>query len=335
MNALLLLALFQTGPQEPLRRICLGSCAKEDWPQPIWDPILASKPDLFVFLGDNIYGDTTDMDVLRAKYAKFGALPAFQKLKKTCPLLATWDDHDFGMNDAGGDYPKKVESQKIFLDFWEEPQDSPRRKREGIYDAKVFGPEGRRVQVLLLDTRYHRSRLKRGEHGYVPNADPGAAMLGDAQWRWLEEQLRTPAELRIVVSSIQVVAEDHPYEKWTNLPKEREKLFELVRSTKAQGVIFVSGDRHLAELSMMDGGIGYPVYDLTASAINRSAKKWRKFEKNRHRVGTLNWGDNFGAIEIDWESKDPRIRLQIRDEEGDIAIQRKISLSTLRTGAIK
>ena len=144
----------------PLSRIAFGSCATQARPQPIWDAVVATRPELTLLLGDNIYGDTLDMDVMRAKYAKLAAMPGFQLLRKTCPILATWDDHDLGANDAGGDYPKKDESQKVFLDFFGDPADSPRRHRPGVYDAKVFGPEGKRVQVIMLDTRYFRSPLK-------------------------------------------------------------------------------------------------------------------------------------------------------------------------------
>jgi alkaline phosphatase D len=254
----------------------------------------------------------------------------------SCPILATWDDHDYGVNDGGAEYPRRAESQQVFLDFFNEPQDSPRRKRAGVYDAKIYGPPGRRVQIILLDTRYFRSPLKKrgpGEAGsgpYVANTDPGATLLGEAQWRWLEAQLRAPAQIRIIASSIQVVAEDHGYEKWMNFPAERDRLYKLIRETKAGGVIFISGDRHLAELSMMDGGVGYPLYDLTSSGLNSASKKWRPYEVNRHRVATMNWGDNFGFIAIDWSQADPRISLQIRDEVGDIVIQQKILLSTIQ-----
>ena len=154
-------------------------------------------------------------------------------------------------------------------------------------------------------------------------------MLGDEQWRWLEQQLRRPAEIRLLVSSIQVVAEDHGWEKWMNLPRERERLFSLVRTTGAKGVIFLSGDRHLAELSMMDGGAGYPLYDLTASGLNNASPKWRPSEANRHRVATMNEGDNFGLVEIDWQSSDPIVSLQIRDLSGEATLRTRVRLSTL------
>src|ERR1019366_4387434 len=202
--------------EKPLSRIAFGSCAKQDKPQPIWDAVVETKPELFVSLGDNIYADTEDMKVMKAKYELLAKQPGYQKLKKTCPIIATWDDHDYGANDAGAEYPKKKESQQIFLDFFGAAKDDPRRSREGVYDVHLFGPKGKRIQIILLDGRYFRSPLKKGfkpgEPGegyrgiYVPNTDKDATMLGEAQWRWLAEQLKDPAELRLSGAGIQAVA---------------------------------------------------------------------------------------------------------------------------------
>jgi alkaline phosphatase D len=125
------------------------------------------------------------------------------------------------------------------------------------------------------------------------------------------------------------------WEKWANFPHERERLYKLLRDTKAAGVVLLSGDRHLAELSLMDAGIGYPLYDLTSSGLNKGHKGWRKLEVNRHRVATMNQGDNFGLVTIDWERPDPLVSLQIRDVAGDITIQEKVPLSWLQPGAIR
>ena len=263
-------------------------------------------------------------------------VPGYQQLKKTCPILATWDDHDYGLNDAGTEFALKKESQKLFLDFFGEPADSPRRQQEGVYDVKVFGPPGQRVQILLLDTRYFRSPLKKSGKGYVGNTDPKATMLGETQWQWLKKQLRQPAQVRILCSSIQLVAEDHPHEKWMNMPLERERLFKLLKDTKANGVVVISGDRHLAELSEMNAGLDYPLFDLTSSGLNQgSPRGWRALEPNQHRVATMSTGNNFGLITIHWDAKEPFVRLQIRDEVGDIAIQQKLPLSLLHAGKLK
>ena len=171
----LLLSGTISAAEKPLSTIAFGSCLKETRPQPIWGGVIAAKPDVFVLLGDNIYGDTRDMKKLKGKWDTFAAVPGFKKLRSDCRLLAIWDDHDYGENDAGIEYPKKVESQQIFLDFLGEPKSSERRKTPGIYDSVTIGPKGKRVQFILLDTRYFRTALKRapkrekGKGPYGPN----------------------------------------------------------------------------------------------------------------------------------------------------------------------
>ncbi len=333
-----------------ITRISFGSCAKQDQPQPIWDAIVAGKPDMFLLLGDNIYGDTNDMQLLRKKYRQLEEQPGFAKLRAACPVLATWDDHDFGRDDSGAEFEFRKESQQVFLDFIQAKPDDPRRQRDGIYSSSIYGPPGRRVQVILLDARYFRSPLKKGfsarEPGegyrgrYVPNDDPQATVLGDAQWQWLEEQLRQPAEVRIIGSSYQVLSNQHGWEMWGNFPLERQKLFALIRKTEAKGALLISGDRHLAELAGLAAdaaeGVGYPLYEATSSSLNQPSGNFTKTgvrfanEINPYRLG-LTWFDvNFGNILIDWESEDPVIRIQICDLEGTVVLQQRTTLSQLR-----
>lgn len=318
-------------------RIAFGSCCQQSKPQPIWQAIVESKPELFLFIGDNIYGDSDDMQVLAAKWQQLGSNSGYQQLKATCPILATWDDHDYGRNDAGVEYPMKVQSQKVFLDFFDEPQDSPRRSRPGVYWSHEFGPAGQRVQILLLDTRYFRSPLTKrdwrpepgeGDRGpYGRSLDPQATMLGDVQWAWLASKLREPAEVRIIASSIQVIADGHHWEKWGTMPLERQRLFEVIRQTQASGVLFVSGDRHSAEMAVHDPGVGYPLVDVTSSSLNQPSE-WHS-EPNQYRVGTKYYAENFGMILIDWTADDPEIRCQVRDINGAVVLQHRLSLSEL------
>lgn len=322
--------------KKPLSRIAFGSCIHQDRDQGIWKPLVATRPELFLFLGDNVYADTEDMAELRRIYGQLGGQPGYRKLLETCPILATWDDHDYGKDDAGVEYPKKKESQEAFLDFFKVGRDSPLRKQEGVYQASVFGPPGKRVQVILLDMRYHRSplvkdpRRPRNLGQYVPVTDPKATMLGEAQWKWLGDQLKVPAEIRLLGSSVQLVAEDHGFEKWMNIPAERKKLLQLLRDTRANGVVVLSGDRHLAELSAMDADLGYPLYDVTSSGMNMANKRFRALEPNRHRVAIMDRGNNFGLIRIDWEREDPLVSLEIHDDEGDVTIRHKVPLSRLQ-----
>lgn len=324
-----------------LTRVAFGSCADQDRPQPIWDTIAAQDPDAFLFIGDNIYADTRDPATMRAAYDRLGAEPHYQRFREQVRVLPTWDDHDFGENDAGADYPMREASQAMFLDFFGVPADDARRKRPGVYHAEVFGPPGQRVQVILLDTRYFKSPWRprpEGEHPFygrwAPDDDPSATILGEAQWRWLAAQLAEPADVRLVASGFQVISEDHGWEKWANFPHERRRLFETIRESGAKGVIFLSGDRHKGELSMMDGGVGYPLYDVTSSGLNKGFATWFHFEKNRHRVAVMRVGNTFGQIEIDWNREDPLIRMQVRFEDGAVAFEHRLPLSMLQPGAM-
>ncbi|MEX2215736.1 MAG: alkaline phosphatase D family protein [Phycisphaeraceae bacterium] len=325
-----------------MTRIAFGSCMRENKPAPIWDAVAQQKPEIFLFIGDNIYADTEDMEVMLAKYQKLGAMEGYQRLKKVCPIWATWDDHDYGVNDGGAEYPMKVQSQQVMLKFFEEPTDSPRWKREGVYDAKVFGPEGKRVQIILLDTRYFRSPLKKvpkaeqkkGMGPYVADDRAELTMLGEAQWKWLAQELSKPAEVRIVATSVQAVPQEHGWEYWENFPQERRRLFKVIGEAKANGVILISGDRHLAEISKLatddpDNGAGYPVYDVTSSSLNVPSGG-NVGEVNKHRVGEHYRLVNFGTILIDWADKDPLINLQIRDEKGQVAREEAVRLSSLK-----
>ena len=318
-----------------LTRIAFGSCAHQTKPQPIWDAVLAYRPELFVFLGDNVYGDVTSsaLTELREAYAKAAIVEGYAKVRATVPVLATWDDHDYGQNDAGGDFPFRAATKELFLDYWQAPADDPRRTHDGIYDARTFGPAGMRLQIILLDTRSFRSPLRlTGEPGvpgkgpYLPDPDPAKTMLGAAQWAWLRAQLLQPAELRLIVSSVQVLAEGHGWEGWDNLPFERARLLDLIDETRAGGVIFVSGDRHVGALYQRPTGAAYPMYEITASGINMT------FAGNRDpaalRLGAVYGAANFGTVDIDWWAKEAR--LSVRSMNGEPVRQVAIPLADLR-----
>ena len=219
-------------PDGQLQRIAFGSCAKQWQAQPIWQSVIAADPDLFLFLGDAIYADTDGTGAwnvtaaqLAGEWNRLADKPEIQELMASVPVMATWDNHDYGTHSGGAEFPLRAESQQIFLDFFDEPADSPRRQSEGIYDAKIFGPEGRRIQIILLDTRYFKRPTIRDERTpsekrklnivgkYAPNPDPAAKLLGKDQWAWLEEQLKQPAELRLIAAGTQII---RTRKEWTN-----------------------------------------------------------------------------------------------------------------------
>lgn len=331
------LAPVSTAAQDrrPPSRIAFGSCADQAQPQPIWDAVHAWRPDLFIFMGDNVYGDFKGADAakLKSAYQAAGEIPGYTKLRETVPHLAVWDDHDYGKNDGGADFPYKAVAKDEFLKFWKVPATDIRRTRDGIYTSQIIGPPGMRLQIILLDVRWFRSPLKptdkRGAPGkqrYLPDPDPAKTMLGDIQWRWLGEELRKPAELRLIVSSTQVLAEGHGWERWGNFPLERQKMVDTIRAAGANGVVFLSGDRHIGALYREPPQGLYPLMEVTSSGLNKVYATAR--EPGPNRVGDLLAAENFGTLDIGWPER--RLTLALRDVQGDVRRALTVRFDELR-----
>lgn len=339
-------------------RIAFGSCANQSAPQPIWNAIIKFDPQVFIWLGDNIYGDirlpnklfgkernigpwkntprfvpATEQE-MKSKYEKAKSNPGYSRLRQNTKVIGTWDDHDYGLNDAGKEFGGKVTNQRLLLDFLDEPQDSPRRKQAGVYASYTFGPTGRQIKVILLDTRYHRDPLR-----------SDGSILGSSQWKWLETELYgSSTAITIIGSSVQVIsnlsATTGPFfymESWGRFPKERDRLFKLLADSKRSGVFFISGDVHFGEITRYDCATGYPLYDVTASGITQAVEKvvpmplhflvrflaWltpatlRVMDGNCRRKSCTYGMPNFGAVEIDWDATPVTLKIQVRDTDGN------------------
>ncbi len=340
--SLLLFSLFiilQSCQQEPpVMKIAFGSCGSQDHPLPIFYEIVKQNPDLFIFLGDNIYGDTKVMDTLRAKYNRLGAKESYQSLKNNVPIIATWDDHDFGWNDAGRHYPFKQEAKKIFLDFFDEPADSERRKREGIYTTYNYDLHGKKIQVIMLDSRTFRDNLILNQDtinedrryfyhlDYTPHTTSDSTLLGEKQWAWLDQELQKPADVRIIGSSTQFGIEYNGYEAWINYPHEQKRFLDLIKKNKANGILFISGDVHYAEISKLEEPDLYPIYDVTASGLSST---WHFATPNINRIEGPIMDNHFGLLTINLHNKTPEIKTEIWDIRGNQRVEFTIPLSEI------
>jgi alkaline phosphatase D len=310
----LLFLFFFAGAQNPGRfKIAFGSCSEEKDPDQMWSEVLQQKPTLWMWVGDNIYGDSHNMDSLRAGYEKQTRHPDYQTMKKSFPIIGTWDDHDYGVNDGGKFYSKKKESKEELLRFLNVPAEADVRKHEGVYQSFVFGDGKQKIKIILLDLRTFRDTLKsvkeNGKKKYITNVE--GDVLGEAQWMWLENELKkSDAKLHIIASSYQFLSNDHIFEKWGNFPKAWQRMLDLLVKLKPANVLFVSGDRHIAEISRLKvPGLKYPLYDFTSSGLTHTwSEPW--VEKNSLRVGELVIQKNFGVIEIEWRRKGPLVKMQ-------------------------
>ena len=342
MKYLILLFLLKTVSlfgQDSISRIAFGSCGHQDKPLTIFQTVVNHQPDLFIFLGDNIYGDTDKMCALKRKYRKLSHNENFKKLKETTPIIATWDDHDYGFDDSGRYYSKKEKSKEIFLNFFKEPRNSKRREHNGIYTSYYYKVNGKTLQIILLDNRTFRDNLLayngslkndtnyRYTLDYSPIESADSTFLGDEQWKWLKDELLKPADVRIIGSSTQFATQYNGYETWSNMPYEQKKMLELIKSTNAKGVFFISGDVHYSELSKLEYPDLYPIYDLTSSGLT---EEWKFATFNKYRIGKPVMENHFGIIDINWNSQNPTISLEIWDFKDTQRISQLIKLEELK-----
>ena len=322
------------------QKILFGSCSHQDKAMPILDAVNRENADLFIFLGDNIYGDTENMQDMAQKYKRLGQNPGIKKLRDTTDTIAIWDDHDFGENDAGVEYPQKESARKLMLDFWNEPKDSARYSRkDGIYTAYMYGEKHQKVHVILPDLRWNRDKLNavsKAEYmfkrrpknmgPYSPSDVKNASMLGEAQWQWLESELQKPSAIKVIGSSLQLLPEFTGWESWANFPKDRARLLSLIKKYQVNGVIIISGDTHWGEMSKVTTDLDYPLWEVTSSGLT---EEWKDVSPNKHRVGEFTNKVNYGELLIDWQQTDPTIKLSLKDVNGEIFSQQQMSLSTI------
>jgi len=317
-------------------KISCGSCITQEKDQPIWKSILREKSDIFIFMGDNVYGDNkknSHLNLLKKAYKKQKIKIPFKKLKETNEIFSIWDDHDYGKNDGGKEFENKKEAKELFLKFWDIPADDERRNREGLYFSKKRNTEIGVIQFIFLDTRYFRSALKPTDKKWAPKKekymadyDPKKTYLGDKQWNWLKTTFKEKSDIKILISSIQVLAEGHGFEKWGNLPLEKRRLYNLIDENDINKLIILSGDRHRAGIYKDRTKNGNKLYELTSSSLNLAAGKLFKAveEAGPNRIGPTYLMENYGTLEI---NNDKNIKLSIKDLNQQTQNEIKIDLS--------
>ncbi|MGY6561823.1 MAG: alkaline phosphatase D family protein [Luteibaculaceae bacterium] len=316
---------------EPVSVIAFGSCDHEERPEKLWAEILLHNPDVFIWGGDIMYGDSPDMEVLREKYNKQKNLPDYQALMASAIITGTYDDHDYGVNDGGKYFAQKKESRNLLFEFLDLPAKHEAWQREGAYHKQELGPPSKLIKILNLDTRYFRDTLERplrfnpetGKDELFYLANDSGDVLGEAQWAWLEKELtHSNAKFHIINSSIQVLSAEHRFEKWANFPTALNRLLALFEKTKPSGLLLISGDRHIAEVSQVKlEGLPYPLVDFTSSGLTHTwSSVWP--ENNKHRVGDLVIQRNFGLIHIDWERN--ALELEVRGKNDTLFLHHRL-----------
>lgn len=309
-------------------RVAFGSCARHqlDSEQPVFHAVSAAQPDLFFWLGDNIYADTDSDWVMAEDYRRQRAIPSCQPLLRSVPQLAIWDDHDFAINNSDRTNPMREASLATFRNYWANPSfglpDCP-----GVFFPYSYGG----VDFFFLDGRYYRS----------PNGDPdGPAkeMLGARQNAWLREALTASrATFKVLVHGSGWSSEDGPDgDTWAAFLTERNALFDFIRDAGIGGVFLLSGDTHFGEVNCIPWSErgGYDLYDFVSSPLAQHTGTSFLDEDPEVRIRQPYFRTvNFGLLDFAWHPE-PRVTFTLRDLRGDRAFAPvELTPSELANGA--
>lgn len=298
---------------EEVRTIAFASCHNHHRQSGTLDAIRLSKPELFVWAGDAIYPDRPipwpgrNTDRIAHQYAMLQQKPSYQRLLASVPVTGIWDDHDYGVNNGGKDFPWKQESRQLFLQFLGDDSRYT-SSQEGIFTSYALRSGDLAYRLVLLDTRYFREK-------------PGtyAELLGESQWQWLADELQQEGELVILVSGTSMAGNDPYNEDWADYPMEQERLFGLLATTDKR-VVMVAGDKHFAEMNTMYSN--NELYcEMVASGVTHTEKPSRRYRNKvmHHEVYT---GLNFGLIHVE----ENQVRMEVCNEGGEVVMQRVIPI---------
>lgn len=292
-----------------LNQFVFASCNNQRNPAPIWADIVAYKPQLFIYNGDTVYRrDLFWRTSLKEEYVTLDKDPVYRQARSQFPFFPTWDDHDFGEDDADETFKDKQDTRREFLEYWQglEPMLAPQTL--GVNYSFIVGKE-HKVQFIILDMRYFRSELepmpgewRKGK--YRPSQDPRKTFLGDQQWEWLAQELKKDAEVRFIVSAIQFVAEGNPFENWSRLPLQKQRMIDLLNRSNLKNTFFLTGDRHIGTIAQQNIG-SFVLWDFTSSGINKTGRP----ENDPSYVAPAYNKVNFGAIQLDWKTRQLKMEL--------------------------
>ncbi len=299
-------------------RLAFGCCNRVHLPQKMWSQIEKYQPELFLWLGDCVYANTTNTDTMQALFQRQFNQADYARFRTKIPVIGIWDDHDYGGNNLGKENPVRRQSQQLFLDFLEEPPQSPRRQQQGIYTSYVLGKGDRQIKLLLLDGRFHRDTSGTGR----------ADTLGETQWNWLEQELKhSTAKVHLIASGYSVLSTQIPgAEEWSDFKWAKKRLFNLLRKYNNSGVLFLTGDRHFAaHLSEKVQGLLW--HEFMSSGLTHYLFRPNVSRVLRAYYGPHNsyFGRNFGLLDIDWQDN-PHLTFRAMDKHGQQQLEIKLTL---------
>jgi alkaline phosphatase D len=270
----------------------------------IFTSIAASQPKFMLWLGDNVYfreSDWSSKSGMQHRYTHSRHIPELKTLLANAPQYAIWDDHDFGPNNSDRSFINKELSKETFDLFWSNPTNE-HPDLHGITTQFDWSD----CQFFLLDNRYNRAPNER--------LDGDRTMLGTQQLEWFKEALlNSPATFKFVALGGQFLNTAPVFENYSanGYDKERQEIIDFIYKHQIKNVIFLTGDRHHSELSVLESAGKPTIYDLTISPLTSGVHD-ASSEANSLRVAGSHIAErNFGLIKVSGPLKARELEIQI------------------------
>lgn len=269
------------------------------------------KPDFMVWLGDNTYLREVDWHSrtgIFKRYTNDRSLPELQPLLARTHHYATWDDHDYGPNDSDRGFYLKHQALDAFRAFWGNTGFG-RADQDGVYSYFQWGD----IDFWLLDDRWFRApnRLKGADREY----------FGQRQIQWLKDGLvNSRAPFKFVCAGNQIINNLKIFENYANYEAERANLLSFISEQKIDGVVFLTGDIHHAEVNKLDRPGAYPLYDLTSSPLTAGVYSGQKRDGHKTLVeGSFVDDNNYAIVRITGKRNDRKLVYEVYNSKNEKA----------------
>lgn len=291
-------------PDKPLSKLNIGIKSR------LYKSAAQTPADFMLWLGDNCYYRKNEWESGEKMFLRNVETRLYKPLQKMLGAhanYAVWDDHDFGPNNADSSYPKRDTALWVFKQFWANPTaENPNIK------GTFFNFCYQDAEFFVLDNRYYRS----------PKGTPNGSILGKEQLNWLLAQLKTStATFKFIAGGVQFLNDNlgnDEFEGMAEFSAERQQIFDFLEKEHISGVIFLSGDRHFAELYQKQRPNTYPLWEVTSSAIN-SMSLGIPFPTGNNPLALKNtkyWGNNYCSITLYGPINNRQCRADLLDVNG-------------------
>jgi len=295
------------------------------WGYSIFNAIAKRKPDYMIWLGDYIYLRNKEYESLAGfhyRYTYTRSYPKMQNLLKVPNHLATWDDHEYNLNNGNKNSSSKDFAKEAFETFWCNPPSHPQGKKGIYFNYRISDAE-----FFLTDDRYFRSPDDEKDEGEK-------TFFGKEQLDWLVESLKkSEANFKIICVGTQVLNTNQNMrgEGYMKMyPTEYNYFMNQIIQNKIEGVMFLTGDVHHSVLSKYQPEGFYPLYDWTVSAFTSIINPFFA-KKNKRKVwGTFYGAHNFGEMSFSGTGESRTMRISVRNKWGWKVWKRDIRASDLK-----